>query len=86
MVVVVDMAAGGEVSSPTLADDLAHPEIKFTTGRIAGFDFGLHTFLTCSDSSQIESPQFLKQSLKAIKKASRHHSKKGSVINLLLGV
>ncbi|MBN3961029.1 transposase [Nostoc sp. NMS8] len=57
------------------------PEAKFTTGKIAGFDFGLRTFLTCSDSTTIESPQFFKQSLNAIKKASRQHSKKlkGSV-------
>jgi len=40
------------------------------------FDFGLKTFLTCSDGSKFESPQFLKQSLNVIKKASRHHSKK----------
>jgi putative transposase len=33
-------------------------------------------FLTVSDGTQIESPQFLKQSLTAIKKASRQHSKK----------
>jgi putative transposase len=36
----------------------------------------LKTFLSCSDGSKIESPQFLKQSLNAIKKASRQHSKK----------
>jgi putative transposase len=40
------------------------------------FDFGLKAFLTCSDGSKIESPQFLKQSLNLIKKASRQHSKK----------
>ena len=33
-------------------------------------------FLTVSDGTQIESPQFLKQSLTALKKASRQHSKK----------
>ncbi len=59
-----------------VVDDAADQEIKFATGRIAGFDFGLKTFLTCSDGSIIESPQFLKQSLKAIKKASIHHFKK----------
>ena len=52
------------------------PEIKFTTGKIAGFDFGLKTFLTCSDGTTIESPQFFKQSLNAVKRANRHHSKK----------
>lgn len=40
------------------------------------FDFGLKTFLTCSDGSKLESPQFLKQSLNVIKKASRQDSKK----------
>ncbi|MBD2505257.1 RNA-guided endonuclease InsQ/TnpB family protein [Anabaena azotica] len=51
-------------------------ETKFTTGKIAGFDFGLKTFLACSDGTKIESPQFFKQSLNAIRKASSHHSKK----------
>jgi putative transposase len=50
--------------------------IKFETSRIAGFDFGLKTFLTISDGTQIESPQFLKQSLNKIEQASRQHSKK----------
>jgi putative transposase len=59
-----------------VVDDVTAPEIKFATGKIAGFDFGLKTFLTCSDGSVIESPQFLKQSINAIKKAHRHHSKK----------
>jgi len=59
-----------------VVDDVPEPEIKFTTGRIAGFDFGFKTFLTCSDGSSIESPQFLKQSLNTIKKASKQHSKK----------
>lgn len=46
------------------------------TGEIAGLDFGLRTFLTCSDGSHIDSPLFLKQSLNAIKKATYQHSKK----------
>jgi putative transposase len=46
------------------------------TGKIAGFDFGLKTFLTCSDETEIQSPLFFKQSLNTIKKASRQHSKK----------
>ena len=50
--------------------------MQVRTGRIAGFDFGLKTFLTCSNGSLIESPQFFKQSLNAIKKASKQHSKK----------
>lgn len=66
----------GELFMVVVVDNINEPVIKFETSRIAGFDFGLKVFLTCSDGSTIESPQFLKQSLNAIKKASRHHSKK----------
>jgi putative transposase len=66
----------GELFMVVVVDNVDEPESKFETSRIAGFDFGLKTFLTCSDGSKIESPQFLKQSLNAIKKASRQHSKK----------
>ena len=42
--------------------------------------FGLRTFLTCSDNTEIKSPLFLKQSLKELRQASCNHStkKKGS--------
>jgi putative transposase len=63
-------------SKPCLGDDAQQPGIKFATGKIAGFDFGIKAFLTCSDGTQIESPEFFKQSLNAIKKASKQHSKK----------
>jgi putative transposase len=66
----------GELFMVVVVDNCPESEAKFTTGRIAGFDFGLRIFLTCSDGSSIESPQFFKQSLNAIKKASRQHSKK----------
>ena len=71
----------GELFMVVVVDSVDEPEIKVEMSRIAGFDFGLKTFLTVSDGSQIESPQFLKQSLTAIKKASRQHSRKvkGSV-------
>ena len=59
-----------------VVDNIVELEVKSETSRIAGFDFGLKVFLTVSDKTQIESPQFLKQSLTAIKKASRQHSKK----------
>ncbi len=63
-----------------VADNEPIPEVQLETGKIAGFDFGLKIFLTCSDGSKIESPQYFKQSLNAIQKASRQHSmkKKGS--------
>lgn len=66
----------GELFIVVVVDSVEESEIKIETSRIAGFDFGLKTFLTCSDGSKIESPQFLKQSLSAIKKASHQHSKK----------
>ena len=46
------------------------------TGEIAGFDFGLKRYLTGSNGHDIESPQFFKRSLNAIKRASRKHSTK----------
>ncbi|MEH1804727.1 RNA-guided endonuclease InsQ/TnpB family protein [Nostoc sp.] len=66
----------GELFMVVVVDGNDEPEIKFTTSKIAGFDFGLKVFLTCSDGTTIESPQFFKQSLNAIKRANRHHSKK----------
>ena len=66
----------GELFIIVVVDNIVELEVKSETSRIAGFDFGLKVFLTVSDGTQIESPQFLKQSLTAIKKASRQHSKK----------
>ena len=66
----------GELFLVVVVDDVIEPQTKFETGRIAGFDFGLKTFLTCSEGFKIESPQFLKQSLHAIQKASRELSRK----------
>ncbi|TAG93591.1 MAG: transposase [Oscillatoriales cyanobacterium] len=66
----------GELFLVVVVDGVVEPYVKSETGKIAGFDFGLKTFLTVSDGSEIESPQFLKQSLSAIKKASREHSRK----------
>ena len=59
-----------------VVDNCFEPNNGVKTGKIAGFDFGLKTFLTCSDGSRIESPQFFKQSLNDIRKASYRHSKK----------
>jgi putative transposase len=46
------------------------------TGETAGFDFGLKTFLTCSDGTKYESPLFYKRSAHKVAKASRSLSKK----------
>ncbi|XZF62071.1 MAG: RNA-guided endonuclease InsQ/TnpB family protein [Gloeotrichia echinulata DVL01] len=72
----IKRTALGELFMVIVVNNELEPEIKSTTGKIAGFDFGLKTFLTCSDGTLIDSPQFLKQSLNAIKKASKNHSKK----------
>ena len=50
------------------------------TGKIAGWDFGLKTFLTGSDGTSIESPLLFNQSRSRLKTASRNLSskKKGS--------
>ncbi|MEG3971065.1 RNA-guided endonuclease TnpB family protein [Microcoleus sp. T2B6] len=66
----------GELFMVVVVDSVEEPETQVETSRIAGFDFGLKTFITGSDGTKIESPQFLKQSLNAIKKANRQHSKK----------
>lgn len=46
------------------------------TGRTAGFDFGLKAYLTASDGTQIQSPQFFKRNLRKVKKANRMLSRK----------
>ena len=46
------------------------------TGETAGFDFGLKTFLTCSDETKYESPLFYKRSARKVAKASRSLSKR----------
>jgi len=46
------------------------------TGKSAGFDFGLKTFLTSSDDFQIESPLFFKQAQKDIAWANKNLSRK----------
>ena len=47
-----------------------------TTGKSAGFDFGLKRYLTGSDYNDYESPQFFKRGINAIKRGNRKHSPK----------
>ena len=49
---------------------------RVMTGKIAGFDFGLKRFLTGSHGHDIESPQFFKRSINAVKGANRSHCRK----------
>ena len=53
---------------------------KSHNGASIGIDFGLKTYMTLSDGERIDNPQFLKHSIKDIRKASRRLSKcqKGS--------
>ena len=55
---------------------IKEPMPEATTGEIAGFDFGLKTFLTASDGTQIQSPQFFKQSQRKIAALNRELSRK----------
>jgi len=49
---------------------------RASTGQIGGFDFGLKTFLTSEQGCAYESPQFLRQELRTIRKMNRALSRK----------
>ena len=51
-------------------------EPKAKTGKSAGFDYGNKIFLTSDKGNKIESPQFLKQSLKTLQSLSKALSRK----------
>ena len=51
-------------------------KVGFETGKIAGFDFGLKTFLVDSDGKEYVSPQYLNESYDKLKLLSRRLSKK----------
>ena len=57
-------------------DNVDDSEPKPKTGKRAGFDFGLKTFLTTSDGDKINSPQFLKKSLNTLKSLNKSLSRK----------
>lgn len=66
----------GELFMVVVVDNDRQIEAKSATSKIAGFDFGLKTFLTCSEGFNIESPQLFKLSLNAVRNASKQHSRK----------
>lgn len=77
--VTVKRSSIGEMFLVVVVDSDDEPTVIVETGKIAGFDFGLKTFLTVADGDScygIESPQFLKQSLNQLKVANRSHSRK----------
>ena len=57
-------------------DDVDDTTLKTKTGKRAGFDFGLKTFLTSSDGDKIHSPQYLKQSLNKLRSLNKALSRK----------
>ena len=68
--------AVGDVYICILTDHVDPDLNRVMTGKIAGFDFGLKRYLTGSDGNDVESPQFFKRSINAIKRANREHSRK----------
>ncbi len=68
--------AVGDVYICILTDYVEPDPNRLTTGKIAGFDFGLKRYLTGHNGHDIESPQFFKRSINAIKRANRAHSRK----------
>jgi len=61
----------------TILTDYVEPDLnRLTTGKIAGFDFGLKRYLTGHNGHNIDSPEFFKRSLNAIKRANCNHSRK----------
>ena len=56
--------------------DLRNESFAPVTGKIAGWDFGLKTFLIGSDRTSIESPLFFNSSRNRLKAASRNLSSK----------
>ncbi len=59
-----------------IVTDDASTEPFSATGESVGIDFGIKTFLTLSNGDKIESPQFLKQSLKQLRKLNKSVSRK----------
>ena len=70
----IKRAALGDIYICVLTDYEEPVLNRVMTGKIAGFDFGLKRYLTGSNGHDIESPEFFKRSLNAIKRANRAHS------------
>ncbi|WP_236617389.1 transposase [Lebetimonas sp. JS032] len=59
-----------------IAIEKEYKKISATSGKIVGIDFGLKTFLTLSDGTQIQAPRYYLQTLKELQKLQKQHSKK----------
>ena len=80
ILVVTDFVTERATRVPGVSPGNAPLSIGVVTGKIAGFDYGLRTFLTVSDGTTVDSPLFFNQSRNRLKAASRNLSskKKGS--------
>jgi len=56
--------------------DFIDEQFGVVTGKIGGFDFGLKTFLTVSDGTEIESPLFFNKFRSLLRKANKNLSSK----------
>ena len=65
----------GDVYICILTDYVEPDHNRVMTGKIAGFDFGLKQYLTGHNGHDIDSPEFFKRSINAIKRANRAHSR-----------
>ena len=61
--------------------DFVDESLGVVTGKIAGLDFGLKTFLTVSDGTKIESPLFFNQFRSLLRKANKNLSSKNKGSN-----
>jgi putative transposase len=70
----------GELFIYVVTDHIATSNIGGGTRSEVGVDFGLKTYLTLSDGTQIEAPSFYKQGMNELAKANRNlaRKKKGS--------
>lgn len=70
----------GEYFLCIITDTMSTPYRKTHNGASVGIDFGLKTYMTMSDGTELSNPQFLKQELKELQRKSRNFSKtkKGS--------
>ena len=58
----------------SVVEEIFLPDVH--AGNAVGIDFGLKTFLTLSDGTKIESPQWLLRGLENVRRANRQLSRK----------
>jgi len=66
----------GEIFAIFSVEQEMKPKVGFETGKIAGFDFGLTTFLVDSEGKEFVSPEYLKNSFEKLKVLGKNLSKK----------